>query len=64
MLLPWAARRYIQLVDEHLETSGLDEPGGHYAVVQAIWSGRRVPSTVARGEKAPMNPQETHKDGF
>jgi hypothetical protein len=37
-----------------------DEPDGHYAsfVVQAIWSGRRAPSTLAAGDESPMNSRE------
>jgi hypothetical protein len=38
-----------------------DEPGGHRAgfAVQAPWSGRRAPSTVAAGDELPMNFHET-----
>ena len=35
-----------------------DEPGGQYAVVQAAWSGRRAPSTVAVGDEFLREPRE------
>jgi hypothetical protein len=42
----------------------LDESGGHCAVVQVVWSGRRAPSTLAPGDEHPMSCHEPREDCF